>query len=364
MSTVSLCMVVRDEVPNIRRCLDSVKNYADEMVIVDTGSADRTKAVCREYGARVFDFKWNDNFAEARNFSLEKARGDWILWLDADEAVDMADSSSLRACLDDGGSALISVPMLHFYGEEPADEKRAYFSSAVRLICNRTDLRFAGKIHEHLALDVPDLSLPAEANSSMRILHYGYMDNSWKRKGSRNLDLLLKEKSGQPGGAWPDYHLAAEYYRAGRYAEAFQSANTAIAGFLRSSLLPPPIVYKLKYDLLITTGNFRAAYPGIEKAIALYPDYVDLHFYKGIVQYARGEYGKAEETFSCCLALGESNPKYLILAGTGSFFSLYCLGRCYEKQGKAAQAEEAFRQAETIYPDLDPAAPWIQNLMA
>ena len=362
MSAISLCMIVRDEERNIRRCLDSVRNYADEMVLVDTGSTDRTKAVCSEYGARVFDFKWRSDFAEARNFSLKKARGDWILWLDADEVVDMADFSSLRDNLDKGASPLILIPMLHFYGEEPADEKRVYLSSAVRLIRNRTGIRFTGKIHESLVLDAPGLSLPAEAKHSMRILHYGYMESALKRKGDRNLTLLLEEKSEQRDNAWLDYHLAAEYYRRGKYADAFQSVNGSIIGFLRRKLLPPPIVYKLKYDILITTKNYEAAHSGIEKAISLYPDYVDLHFYQGIVQYARGEYGKAEETFSYCLVLGESNPDYLILKGAGSFFSLYCLGLCYKKQGKAEQAREAFRQAGDLNPNFDPAIPALRDL--
>lgn len=147
MSAISLCMIVRNEELNIRRCLDSVKNYVDEMVIVDTGSADRTKAVCSEYGARIFDFEWKNDFAAARNFSLEKARGDWILWLDADEVADMADFSSLRVYLDNSEDSLILVPMLHFYGKGPADEKHAYFSSAVRLMRKSTGIRFVGKIH-------------------------------------------------------------------------------------------------------------------------------------------------------------------------------------------------------------------------
>lgn len=363
MSAISLCMIVRNEELNIRRCLDSVKNYVDEMVIVDTGSADRTKAVCSEYGARIFDFEWKNDFAAARNFSLEKARGDWILWLDADEVADMADFSSLRVYLDNSEDSLILVPMLHFYGKEPADEKHAYFSSAVRLMRKSTGIRFVGKIHEGLDLNAFGLSLPTEANRFLRILHYGYMESALKRKSRRNLDLLLGEKSEQPGNAWLDYHLAAEYYQIEKYADAFQSANLAILGFLRKNTLPPPVLYKLKYDLLITTENYEAAYPGIEKAVVLYPDYVDLHFYKGIVQYARCAYEKAEETFSYCLALGESNPKYLILAGTGSFFSFYFLGLCYKKQGKAEQSEEAFRQAQSLNPSLGTAELGLHDLM-
>ena len=363
MPAISLCMIVRNEEKNIRRCLDSVKNHVDEMVIVDTGSTDRTKAICREYGARIFDFKWKGDFAEARNFSLKKAQGDWVLWLDADEAADMVDFPSLRTCLNGEGSPLILIPMLHFYGKEPADENRVYLSSFPRLIRNGAGIRFTGKIHEHLVSDTSSLSLPAEVNRSMRILHYGYMESAWKHKCNRNLELLLREKSEQPNNAWLDYHLAAEYHRSGKCGEAFQSVNRSIVGFLRKNLLPPPLVYKLKYDILITNGNYAAAHAGIEKAVSLYPDYVDLRFYQGMAQFALGEYGKAEQTFSHCLVMGESNPEYLILKGTGSFFSLYCLSLCYEKQGKSKEAEEAFRQAKELNPDPDFSVLGILNLV-
>lgn len=362
MSTISLCMVVRDEEPNIRRCLDSIKDYVNEMVIVDTGSSDRTKEICSEYGASVFAFDWKNNFADARNFGLEKAQGDWILWLDADEAADMTDFPSLQACLDKRENSLILVPMQHFYGQDPKNDQQVYFSSATRLIRNKIGIRFAGKIHESLVSDAFVLSPPAEANRSLRILHYGYMESAFKKKETRNINLLLEEKAQHPNNAWLDYHLAAEYYRARMYSEAYQKVDTALAGFLRNNILPPSLAYKLKYDILLTTGNFEAAYPGIEMAAALYPDYVDLHFYRGIVQCARGEYGKAEQAFSYSLVLGESNVKYLILAGTGSFLSLYCLGLCYKKLEKAAQSEEAFRQTRSLYPAFDPAASWLQNL--
>ena len=346
-------MIVRDEEQNIRRCLDSVKDSVDEMIIADTGSTDQTKAVCREYGAQVFDFPWKENFADARNFSLEKAQGDWILWLDADEAAEITDFPSFKASLNGEKDPMIRIPMMHFYGKDPPEERRTYLSSAVRLFRRESGIRFAGNIHEHLVSSVPGFPIPTKANRTIRILHYGYMESAWKRKDGRNLDLLRKEKLERPDSAWLYYHLAAEYHRSGKEADAFQSVNRSIIGFLRKNLLPPSLVYKLKYDILTASGNYETVNSGIEKAISLYPDYVDLRFYQGIAQIAMGEYEKAEQTFSCCLILGESNPDYLILKGTGSFLSLYCLGFCHEKRGKPEEAKEAFRQAEELDPGLD-----------
>ncbi|MDD2373005.1 MAG: glycosyltransferase family 2 protein, partial [Syntrophomonadaceae bacterium] len=86
-TSLSLAMIVKDEESCIKRCLDSVINLVDEIIIVDTGSTDKTIEICRSYNAQVFHYSWNNNFAEARNFGLDKVTGDWVLWLDADEEV-------------------------------------------------------------------------------------------------------------------------------------------------------------------------------------------------------------------------------------------------------------------------------------
>jgi len=82
---ISLCVIAKDEEENIARCLDSVRGVCDEIIVVDTGSRDRTAEVAASRGARVFDHPWGDDFAAARNAGLERATGRWILVLDADE---------------------------------------------------------------------------------------------------------------------------------------------------------------------------------------------------------------------------------------------------------------------------------------
>ena len=88
MRTISLCMIVRDEEDVLERCLDSVKDLVDEIVIVDTGSVDKTKEIAMKYTKNIYDFEWIDDFAEARNFSFSKATKDYIMWLDADDVIE------------------------------------------------------------------------------------------------------------------------------------------------------------------------------------------------------------------------------------------------------------------------------------
>ena len=89
MISVSLCMIVRDEEEVLGRCLESVKSTVDEMIIVDTGSQDRTKEIAVQYTDKIYDFKWKEDFSAARNFSLSKGTKDYLMWLDADDMIRM-----------------------------------------------------------------------------------------------------------------------------------------------------------------------------------------------------------------------------------------------------------------------------------
>ena len=96
MSTISLCMIVKDEEKVIERCLNTVIDIVDEIIIVDTGSQDSTKDKVKKYKADIYDFPWQDDFAEARNFAFSKARMDYILWLDADDVLEKEDQRKLK----------------------------------------------------------------------------------------------------------------------------------------------------------------------------------------------------------------------------------------------------------------------------
>ena len=85
MSTLSLCMIVKDEETVLPRCLESVQGLFDEIVVIDTGSTDQTREIARAFGAEVFDFQWRDDFSVARNFSFSKATSDYLFWMDADD---------------------------------------------------------------------------------------------------------------------------------------------------------------------------------------------------------------------------------------------------------------------------------------
>ena len=94
--TISLCMIVRDEEETLARCLDTVKDIVDEIIIVDTGSVDKTKYIASQYTSNIYDFKWIDDFGAARNYSFSKATQEYILWLDADDVLMEEDRNKFK----------------------------------------------------------------------------------------------------------------------------------------------------------------------------------------------------------------------------------------------------------------------------
>ncbi len=161
--SISLCMIVKNEEKNLPSCLASLKPAVDEMIVVDTGSTDRTVDIAKAFGARVLPFSWNGNFSDARNFSLAAARGAWILVMDADEVLSVQDHELLRRAVREGDQHKVcwsvmtrNYTRLHPQGwaanngTYPHEERAEGWhpSTKVRLFPNDPQVRFVGEVHE------------------------------------------------------------------------------------------------------------------------------------------------------------------------------------------------------------------------
>jgi glycosyltransferase involved in cell wall biosynthesis len=362
---LSLCMIVKDEEKYIGSCLKSIKDFVDEMIIVDTGSSDQTVDICKSFGAKVFPFPWNGSFADARNHSLEQATGDWILWLDADERVDSSDGKKLKEILD-YDDLLLSVHLINFYGDHP-DPYKTFDIAHTRLFQNNKGFKFVNRIHE--MLNSTEVLKKHNASSTIKsvpikILHYGYLEsvNAEKKKSERNINLLEKELKQKDYSPWMEYHIASEYYRLKKYKDAFDYVNRSILSFIKQLKTPPSLLYRLKYSILISSGSIEGAWPGIERAITLYPDYVDLHFYKGLILLVKDSYKEALEAFDQCLELGEENLQHLTLKGVGSFQALYYKGCCLEQLGQIEEAATHYAQAASQSPTFNSPVKALQKI--
>lgn len=160
---ISLCMIVRNEERCLARCLESAQPWVDDMVVVDTGSTDGTMAIAREHGALVVEHIWQDDFAQARNVSLEHARGQWILMLDADEELDQATAIHLRPAVEDSQHNGLMLELLNLM----PGAARGLLPTP-RLFRNHIGVRYQGVIHEE------PMGIEPVGATPVRILHHGY----------------------------------------------------------------------------------------------------------------------------------------------------------------------------------------------
>lgn len=355
--TISLCMIVKNEADFIGNCLDGIRDTMDEIIIVDTGSTDGTQKICEAKGAKVFPYQWKQDFSAARNYGLEKASSEWILWLDADEEVEQGDLPHLRKFLHCGQEKhVFSIKLINFHGESPPHPDRSFLIAHHRIFRNHRGFRFLGPIHEQLNIRDVLPEFPEVPMLPIRVYHYGYMESvtGKKEKFKRNLQMLEKALEGGDPNPWIPYHIASEYYRVAEYRKSFEYVNQSIIRFIKKGETPPSLLYKLKYAVLLLLGSIDGAYPGIERAIALYPNYVDLHFYKGIILFAKEKYEQALDVFHHCLTLGEENLEHLILCGLGSFQAWYYIGECERKHNRLTSSLYAFAQSLCQSPTYEP----------
>ena len=211
MSRISLCLIARDEGDVVERCLESARPYVDEIVLVDTGSNDDTRAKAKAAGARLVTRTWTGDFSAARNASLAEATGDWILVLDADEWIEGGPApDALRLRLDATEAEALSVAM---HDRVDGGGLRRY--PLVRLFRNRPEHRFQGEIHEQI---VPSIarrlgmrSVDPEP-SGLEVGHDGFLRARRVAKGKeqRTLDLLRRRVVAADGDASARYFLARE----------------------------------------------------------------------------------------------------------------------------------------------------------
>ncbi len=191
-------------------CLNSVKTIANEIIIVDTGSTDKTKQIASEYTKNIYNYEWNDDFASARNFGIDKAVSDFILIIDCDERLLNPEtvSNKLSEISDNVGGVMVKV-VSYNDKKEGRDE---YSSKMVRLFRNKPNIRFDGIIHEQVANSIIAAGLKL-VDSDIEFLHEGYNYDavSMNKKQKRNLALLIRQNESNPKSAYTLFQLSRTY---------------------------------------------------------------------------------------------------------------------------------------------------------
>jgi len=227
---VTACLIVKDERDNLGRCLASLERFCEEVVVYDTGSTDGTADLARRSGAVVVEGRWDDDFAAARNAALEHCRGEWVLWIDADEALTGDPAAQREALAAAGADVEAMVVMIDNLRGTAASTTVAH--PACRLF-RRAYGCWSGKVHEQVVARSGPADLELAVAKSVRITHWGYLASEFARKdkAARNLRSALLEVSGSDGPTPPDklVDLARSYGLAGRPEEALRTAREAVA---------------------------------------------------------------------------------------------------------------------------------------
>jgi glycosyltransferase involved in cell wall biosynthesis len=168
MPKLSLNMIVKNEGENLARAIQSVKNVVDEIIVVDTGSADKTKTIARSFGAKVFDFEWINNFSAARNFALDKSSGDWVIYLDADEELSTGSVNELRKIIHDKPAGVNCL--VQSLGQ---DNNLSGIMKFPRLFPLNDKIRFSGRVHEQIEPSLIKNNFRIK-DYAIKIIHYGY----------------------------------------------------------------------------------------------------------------------------------------------------------------------------------------------
>jgi tetratricopeptide (TPR) repeat protein len=218
-------MIVKNEEANLGACLRSVCSLVDDIIVVDTGSVDRTKQIASEFGARLFDFPWCDDFSAARNESLRHARGEWAFWMDADDRMDDANVKKLERLL--GALAEPAAYLMTVLGDE--SRKYGVGIPQLRLFKLAPDVRWEYRVHEQIFPSLARSGHPLR-ETDVVIRHTGYRSAEIMRhKWERNLRLLLLDIAEHPDEWSILFHLGMTYSLLARHAEAVPLLQRALS---------------------------------------------------------------------------------------------------------------------------------------
>jgi tetratricopeptide (TPR) repeat protein len=227
---ISACLIVKDEEDNLARCLGSVAPMVDEIVVVDTGSTDRTIEIAESFGAKIFHFTWCDDFSAARNESLRHATGQWIIWVDGDDELVEAEAGALRRLCSDkqrpewGYWAEVRSP----YGDTGELEVAVQHW---RIFQNERGVGFRGRVHEEPWPPHPIEPHQIGEQKQVLVMHWGYLPKGdlMQRKSERNRRLLELSLEEEPSRPLHYYNLGRQLSRERDYAGAFQRFTQGLA---------------------------------------------------------------------------------------------------------------------------------------
>ncbi|MCI8505817.1 MAG: glycosyltransferase [Lachnospiraceae bacterium] len=358
---INLVMIVKNEERSLKRCLQAARPMVDEMIVVDTGSSDRTMEIAREAGAKVYEFSWVRDFSAARNYALSQSEADWNLVLDADEYVRPLKRKALVESLARGdkqygqGNWMGAILRFDSYRERQTgnsgengsknDAGMISVSSALLPRILPKGVCYRGMIHEQPDTEMPCLLLP------LKVDHDGYL---LEGKSQRNLEYLEEAVRQEPENPYYWYQMAVTLRESGKLQESLpwfrKLYSKDIGGGYRTDGM-----LRYLYTLMDigTAAELDEAKTVIDREEAVLGKRADFCFVCGLfytklvlsdVQRYISYLPRIEESYLSCLRIGE-HPEAETVAGTGSFKAAYNLGLWYELSGQSQKARTYYQKS-------------------
>lgn len=285
MITLSLCMIVKNEEDVLSCCLNSIKDFVDEIIIVDTGSTDNTKEIAKIYTSKIYDFKWIDNFSAARNYSFSKASKDYILWLDADDILPETEFEKFKQ-LKTNFPVSFDVINLKYSVEFDEFHNPTFSFYRERIIKNNMNFKWIGPIHE---------VIDHNSNSIFYDISIYHKKNKINDP-LRNINIYKKLIiNGYKFTSRDEYYYGRELYYQGSYNEAIVFLDKFIKtnkGWTEDVICACEFIYycycelgesKLALTYLYKTFDF--SYPRAEIACDIGNHFFDLEEYKEAIEW-------------------------------------------------------------------------------
>lgn len=342
--TLSLCMIVKNEEMYLAQCLESVKGLVDEMVIVDTGSVDRTREIAEIFGARVYEYQWNGDFSEARNFSLSKAEGDWILILDADEVIAERDHKIIRDLIKKNKRNAYQMTTRNYInrivtnwvqnkGEYLEERGSGWFpSTKTRLFPKDRSLRFENRVHELIDYAVQRRGYRLKP-CPVPVHHYGKLnEKKTEEKHGLYYELGKRKLEGADNKPKALLELAIQASEMGRLEEA--------AGLWEELIrLKPDLgsAYVSLSRVYCEIKRFEDAELASRRAVELAPAMKEAHYARGLSLFYLGRLDEAIESLNKAL---EIDPDYPLPYGL--------LSICYTIKGNKEKAKGYIEKVKTM----------------
>lgn len=341
MNPISLCMIVKNEEKNLEKCLTAIAGHMDEIIIVDTGSTDRTKEIAKQYTDKVYDYQWTEDFAAARNFSISQASYEFILVIDSDEITENIDIENIRKLTEENPRKIGRLLRVNEYTRN--GEAFQYFERVNRLF-SKKHYRYEGIIHEQV-VSIKD----SEGDSyhiPLSVRHSGYEGELAVRKNKteRNIRLLKQALTKNPEDPYILYQLGKSYYMEEDYGSASQYFEQALGFDLNPRLEYVQDMVESYGYTLINTKRYQEALQllNIYDEFAVNADFVYLI---GLIYMNNAMFDASIREFQKATQM-----KAFKIDGVNSYRANYNIGVIYECLGHMEQAKEYYRRSGDYPP--------------